>query len=68
MSNFIQTTKHPKTGKIEPATWLDDYFGPHQYGVKFSDHIYQERDLPKFSKIFLEKPESKKTPPHLFDA
>lgn len=37
MSSFIRTTKHPDTGKWEEAEWLDDYFGKHQYGVKFPD-------------------------------
>src|SRR3990167_305886 len=37
MSNFIAKAKHPKTGKIEDAEWLDDYFGHHEYGVRFKD-------------------------------
>ena len=28
-------TKHPETGKVELAIWMDDYFGNHNYGVKF---------------------------------
>lgn len=37
MSDFYQTAKHPKTGEVELAQWIDDYFGPHQYGVRFQD-------------------------------
>lgn len=37
MSSYLRKTKHPQTGKWETAAWLDDYFGRHQYGVKFLD-------------------------------
>lgn len=37
MSNFRQNTKHPVTGDFEWADWLDNYFGPHKYGVMFPD-------------------------------
>lgn len=37
MSNYIALAKHPETGVVEHAEWLDDYFGKHQYGVRFSD-------------------------------
>lgn len=37
MSNYQQPTKHPETGRIEVADWLDDYFGRHRYGVRFPD-------------------------------
>lgn len=37
MSSYMAVTKHPLTGKWEEAQWLDDYFGRHHYGVKFSD-------------------------------
>src|SRR5882762_3766019 len=47
MSNFTQKTKHPVTGKIEEADWLDDYFGRHQYGVRFPSDgkVYEDKDL-----------------------
>lgn len=35
MSSYIKTTKHPQTGKWQQAIWVDDYFGPHHYGVVF---------------------------------
>lgn len=37
MSNFEGKIIHPKTGKKELAKFIDDYFGRHQYGVKFAD-------------------------------
>lgn len=36
MSNFLMMTKHPKTNEFESATWIDDYFGPRKYGIKFN--------------------------------
>lgn len=35
MEKDIKQTKHPKTGKWENASWIDDYFGKHHYGVEF---------------------------------
>ena len=37
MSTFTRRTKHPQTGDWEQATWLDNYFGNHRYGVRFHD-------------------------------
>lgn len=37
MSNFSQMTKHPRTGEIQMADWIDDHFGHHRYGVRFPD-------------------------------
>jgi|GEM_PF-2637781 len=37
MSNYQMPTKHPITHKWEIADWIDDYFGGHKYGVKFSN-------------------------------
>ncbi len=46
MSTFRQMTKHPTTGQIEMADWLDDHFGHHRYGVRFSDgRIFRETDI-----------------------
>lgn len=46
MSTFQEWTKHPKTGEIEQAVWIDDYFGNHNYGVKFADgNIYDPREV-----------------------
>ena len=35
MSNYSAPTKHPVTGRIRMADWLDDSFGRHVYGVRF---------------------------------
>jgi len=35
MSSYQKQTKHPITGVAERAEWLDDYFGQHNYGVRF---------------------------------
>jgi hypothetical protein len=35
MSTYNKITKHPQTGIYEIATWRDDYYGPHLYGVEF---------------------------------
>lgn len=37
MSSFVKQTKHPITGQWQDAAWIDDYFGHHNYGVKFAD-------------------------------
>lgn len=39
MSNFTEWAVHPETGKIEQATYLDDHFGRHMYGVRFADGL-----------------------------
>lgn len=35
MSSYIATTVNPDTNSVEEAEWLDDYFGQHNYGVRF---------------------------------
>lgn len=37
MSTFKRMTKNPDSGHWENATWIDDYFGSHRYGVEFMD-------------------------------
>lgn len=45
MSNFIAEAIHPVTLRRERAWFLDDYYGPHRYGVKFSDgEVYPESE------------------------
>lgn len=39
MSNFYKLTKNPQTGEIQEAFWLDDYFGPRRYAVRFEDGL-----------------------------
>ncbi len=46
MSNFIKPAKHPETGEYESAEWLDDYFGGHQYGIRFADgKVFREEEI-----------------------
>lgn len=45
MSHFTKPTLHPVTGKLEIAEWLDDYFGRHQYGVRFADGSVVHEDV-----------------------
>ena len=35
MSSFIDKAKNPKTGKMQKACFLDDYYGNHKYGIGF---------------------------------
>lgn len=44
MSDYLRKTKNPETGKFEMASWMDDYFGKHQYGIKFlgRTEVYRE--------------------------
>ncbi len=35
MSSYQRKTQHPETLHFERAEWLDDYFGNHNYGVRF---------------------------------
>lgn len=35
MSTYNRITQHPNTKRWEMATWYDDYFAPHVYGVSF---------------------------------
>ena len=44
MSSYTKSTKHPNTGKWEDALWLDDYYGKHNYGVKFKDGLVVDPD------------------------
>src|SRR3954463_14986382 len=37
MSTYSRITRHPNTGQWHKATWHDDYFGEHLYGVEFPD-------------------------------
>ena len=35
MSTYSKQTKHPVTGEWHEATWMDDFYGRHRYGVRF---------------------------------
>jgi len=55
MSGYKKITKHPITGNYELAEYIDDYFLPHVYGVKFpsEEKVYpfdliEERQIKNF--------------------
>ena len=35
MSSFVKKLKHPKTGKMQVALCIDNYYGDHIYGYGF---------------------------------
>ena len=47
MSCYIAKAINPGNGEVQDAEFLDDYFGPHQYGVRFpgSPHVYRADDI-----------------------
>ncbi len=49
MSSYSAEAINPKTGKKEMARFIDDYYGRHEYGVRFSDgEVYKESQLEQF--------------------
>lgn len=45
MSNYKAYTQHPYTREFSMAEWIDDYYGSHHYGVKFSNSdIFSSRE------------------------
>ena len=46
MSNFSQPAYHPKEKTVRLASFLDDHFGPHEYGVRFpgDEHVYRDHE------------------------
>lgn len=58
MSSYIKPTINPDTHEVEKAEWLDDYFGSHNYGVRFpstgivyrADEYYWEDDANQMAK------------------
>lgn len=57
MSNYNCKARHPETLKAETAYWIDNYFGSHKYGVKFSDgKVFRESEV---EKLFTEIEEPK---------
>lgn len=56
MSTFNRLTKHPITRRWELATWYDDYFGNHHYGVVFLDGtVYDPWEKPLITDINAEE-------------
>lgn len=37
MSSYLGPAYNPVEKVIRAAFWMDDYFGPHQYGVRFDE-------------------------------
>jgi len=35
MSSYVKRLKNPKTGKMQKAFCIDDYYGKHRYGYAF---------------------------------
>lgn len=47
MSNYSQIAWHPTERVARSAWWIDDYFGRHQYGVKFDgdEKVYRPHEV-----------------------
>ena len=47
MSDYYQAAYHPGERVIRAARWIDNYFGHHQYGVKFEDDtkVYHPKEI-----------------------
>ncbi len=62
MSNFTRAAYHPKEKVVRAACYIDDHFGPHEYGVLFpgDPHVYRvdECDIPT-DVVFVPKPVEK---------
>ena len=65
MSNFTRAAYHPNEKVVRAATFCDDYFGPHKYGVFFvgDQWIYHpnEVDIP-LDVVFVPRMEEKEKP------
>jgi hypothetical protein len=56
MNNHRTEARHPITGEIEQADYLDDYFGPNEHGVRFDDgRIYTQAYLERVERMMGEK-------------
>jgi 3'-phosphoadenosine 5'-phosphosulfate sulfotransferase (PAPS reductase)/FAD synthetase len=52
MSHNRAEARHPITGEIEQADYLDDYFGPNENGVRFDDgRIYTQAYLERVERL-----------------
>jgi hypothetical protein len=65
MSSYIKQLKNPKTGKLQVAYCIDDYFGEHKYGygfrkdgkdATFENLIHCECDFYKWEELEKETP------------
>lgn len=51
MSSYYAKAYHPKTGKLEEAMFVDDYYDHHSYGVKFGDQSVYPIEKVKIPKV-----------------
>ncbi len=47
MSNFTRVHWHPLEGVARAASYLDNHFGPHQYGIRFEgdETVYRPNEV-----------------------
>ncbi len=47
MSSFTRVAWNPREQQARAASWLDDYFGRHEYGVSFAgdSHVYRPAEV-----------------------
>ena len=47
MSNYIRSAWNPKERVARAASYMDNYFGPYVYGVKFDgdDKVYRPNEV-----------------------
>ncbi len=47
MSNYTRVAWHPKERVARAASWLDDFFGRHEYGVSFEgdETVYRPSEV-----------------------
>ncbi len=45
MSSYFGVAFNPLTKQVEPCEYLDNYYGPHRYAVRFEDgHTIPEEE------------------------
>lgn len=57
MSSFVQAAYHPTERRIRAAAFIDDYFGPHDYGVRFDEGgpVFRPKEVViPIDKVFVE--------------
>lgn len=47
MSDYFGLAIHPVSGVLHHVEYLDNYYGPHQYAVRFDTGIYDIRRVPQ---------------------
>jgi len=55
MSNYGSKALNPLTGKYEECMMLDDYYGKHRFGMRFSDgNIYPVAEFSKERDVYVQ--------------